>query len=128
MRRCNVCGLIHVDDSPPCDREEYLYGKLITEADGQLTYEPPSGASECRSFNANAAEDAGLMPLSRAIPVVAHHARCTQAKARTALLETYDGEWHHTGIVGRKTKYYSVVAAIEFLRQENVGRAMKGGQ
>jgi len=119
MAFCEVCGLIHSNDSPLCDREEYLYGKLATAADRTLTYEPPGGISKNRSANANDAEDGGRMPLSRAIPVVAHHAKCTRVKARAALLKTYDGEWHHTGIASRRTRYFSVVAAIEFLRHEN---------
>jgi hypothetical protein len=119
MAFCEVCGLIHLNDSPLCDRNEYLYGKLVTAADGTLTYEPPGGISECRSPNANDAEDGGIMPLSRATPIVAHHAHCTRAKARAALLKTFDGEWHHTGIVSRRTSYFSVVAAIASLRQEN---------
>jgi hypothetical protein len=120
MKFCEVCGLTHFDDQPLCGPEEYKYGKIITEPDGSLSYEKAGGVSECRSANANDAEDAGIMPMSRAVPIVAYHAKCTREQAKSALVKTYDGEWHHTGMLSRRTRYYSVPAAVSFLRQGKV--------
>jgi hypothetical protein len=118
MKFCEVCGLTHFDDQPLCDAKEYKYGKIITEPDGTLTYEPAGGVSECRSASANDAEGAGIMPLSRAVPIVAYHAKCTREQAKAALVKTHDGEWHHTGLQARRTRYYSVADAVMYLRKK----------
>lgn len=116
MKFCTVCRKNHFDDSPLCDPQEYRYGRLITEADGTPRYMPLGDVSDCRSANANDAEDCGLMPLARAIPIVAHHAGCTRKEAKAALIKMHDGEWHHTGLFSRPTPYYSVTAAVALIR------------
>jgi hypothetical protein len=118
VKFCQVCGLTHFDDDPPCDAVDYRYGKILTETDGTLSYEPPGGLSECRSSNANDAEGGGRLPLTRAVPIVAHHAGCTREEARAALVKTHEGEWHHTGIFSRRTRYYSVADAVTYLRKK----------
>jgi len=114
MKFCSVCRLYHRDDSPLCEP----YGRLVTEEDGSLRYEPPGGGSDCRSANANDAEDEGRMPLTRAIRVVAHRAGCSRADAKAALIRTHEGEWHHTGLFSRRTQYYSVVDAVTYLKKK----------
>jgi hypothetical protein len=105
MRFCQVCGLSHLDDSPLCDPTEYRYGKIITEAEGGLRYEPPGGISECRSFNANDAENEGRLPLTRAIPIVAHHACCTADR----WTETYSA-WKTTASGAAITRLTGITA------------------
>jgi hypothetical protein len=119
--RCEVSGLKHSKDSPPCDPETCRYGNLVTNSSGRiLRYEPPEKfSSECRSLNANDAEIEGRLPLTRAIPAVAHYAGCTRKEARTALRKTHEGEWHHTGMLGRAANYYDVAEAIRSLRNQN---------
>lgn len=70
------------------------------------------GREDCRSIGAIEAEKRGRLPLTRAIPVVARRAMCTQKTARAALLATHDGEWHHTGNRARRTDYFSLDAAV----------------
>lgn len=70
------------------------------------------GREDCRSIGAIEAEQRGRLPLTRAIPVVARRAECTQKTARAALLATHDGEWHHTGNRARRTDYFSLDAAV----------------
>jgi len=73
------------------------------------------GREDCRSIGAQNAEADGKLPLTRAIPVVARRAGCTQAEAREALKATWSGEWHHTGNRARSTDYYDVDAAVRHL-------------
>ncbi len=118
MPFCQVCGRTHFDDTPLCDPEVYHFGKIITEANGKLAFEPPGDWSEgCRSENGNDAENEGRMPLTRAIPIVAHHAHCTRGQAKAALSKTHEGEWHHAGLFSRRVNYYSIAAAVAFLRR-----------
>ena len=70
------------------------------------------GREDCRSLAAIESEESGRLPLTRAIPIVASRAGCTQAAARKALVGTHDGEWHHTGNRARRTNYYDVDAAV----------------
>ena len=61
------------------------------------------------------AEVNGRLPLSRAIPAVAHFARCSRKIAKAALLESFDGEWHHTSKYANATKFFSVKSALKFI-------------
>lgn len=115
MKFCEIYGLTHFDDSPACDPVVYRYGKIVAK-DGRIRYEGPGNRSKCRSSNANEAEDQGRLPLTLAIPIVAYHAKCTQQEAKAALRKTHEGEWHHTGVVSRRTNYYSIARAVAYLR------------
>ena len=75
--------------------------------DGQSSY----------SLNAQAARKRGRLPLSQAIPVVRHATKCTEREARTALLKTHDGEWHHVSKYGNRVAYYDPGAAIDAILQ-----------
>lgn len=69
-----------------------------------------------RSAEARQAEDCDKFPITRAIPMVAKTAKCTRQRARDALVATWEGECYQTGMYGRKTDYYSVIAAIAYIR------------
>ena len=68
-------------------------------------------SSYSRSAGAEDAEDEGRLPLTWAIPEVAHLAKVTRKAARAALLATYDGEWHHVGKYASEVPYYDIKAA-----------------
>ena len=67
---------------------------------------------EGRSIAARAAEDNGLLPLTRAIPALARLAGITRVAARRRLLDAGASEWHHTGLRAMATNYYDVRAAL----------------
>ena len=83
-----------------------------------------SGYDGCsRSRRACEAEAGGRLPLSRAVREVAEEGGVSQRVAREALRETFGGEWHHTGRHARRTDYYSVQAALNWLAaREPLGR------
>lgn len=85
------------------------------------------GREECRSIGAINSEENGRLPLTRAIPVVAQRAGCTQKQARAALLATHDGEWHHTGNRAMRTNYYDIDAAVA-ATDTPAGRALAAEQ
>lgn len=65
--------------------------------------------------------------MTRAIPVVARRAGCTQKVARAALLATFDGEWHHTGNRARRTDYFNLDAAIIKIDRDRLAQKIEHG-
>ena len=70
-------------------------------------------AGYSKSNNAIAAEESGMLPLTRATRAVACQAGCTQKVARAALLAIGSSEWHHTSKHFNPTDYYDVDQAVE---------------
>jgi hypothetical protein len=74
------------------------------------------------SVNCQNARARGRRPMSEAIKIVrtllkAEGRLISVADARTALIRSHDGEWHHTSKFGNRTDYYNPGAAIEYLRK-----------
>lgn len=68
-----------------------------------------------RSVRAGEAEDRGLLPLTRAIAVVADQGGVTRKAARAALLAVGHAEAHHTSKYCNLTPYYDPAKAIAYL-------------
>jgi hypothetical protein len=69
-----------------------------------------------KSLNALHAETEGKFPLSIAVKEVALISKCTQKIAREALIAIGPTEWHHTSKFYNATNYYSIEAAVKYLR------------
>lgn len=70
-----------------------------------------------RSQKASCAEEIGMKPLTRAIQAVRKETGCNPLQARTALKETWEGEWHHVGLYRARVNYYSVDLAVRYVRE-----------
>lgn len=72
------------------------------------------------SVNCQAARDQGRLPLIEAVKRLRELAQLagvtvTVKAARSALIESHDGEWHHTSKYGNRTNYYNPLAAFVHL-------------
>ena len=77
------------------------------------------------SVNCQNARARGRRPMSEAIKIVrtllkAEGRAVSVADARTALIRSHDGEWHHTSKFGNRTDYYDPGAAIQYMREKQV--------
>jgi len=73
-----------------------------------------------KSDNALSVEDRGSYPMTHAIPKLIEGAKpyykLTRKVAKRLLLELGNtGEWHHTGLYGKRTNYYNVKMVLRKL-------------
>ena len=88
-------------------------GKGVYE-DGQSSF----------SVNCQNARARGRRPISEAVKIVrsllkSEGIRVSESDARTALIRSHDGEWHHASKFGNRVNYYDPGAAIQLLREKN---------
>lgn len=72
------------------------------------------------SIRCKEARERGRLPMTDAIREVRRIAmiegqRITVAQAKTALIDTHDGEWHHVSKYGNRVNYYDPLAALNKL-------------
>lgn len=94
-------------------KRAFREGKGVYE-DGQSSF----------SVNCQEARARGRRPMTEAVKIVrqllaAENVRISADDAKSALIRSHDGEWHHASKYGNRVNYYDPGAAIRLLREKN---------